>query len=386
MRVLGLMSGTSADGIDVALAHITGAPPRLRARLEGSITIPYPARVRGAILELANGGGTTTGELSRLNFLLGEVFARAALEACRRFRLAPRQIDLIGSHGQTVFHQGRAAAFLGREKIAGTLQIGEPAVIAARTGIPTVADFRPGDLAAGGQGAPLVPLVDYLLYRNASHGRVALNLGGIANVSVIPRGARADAVFAFDTGPGNMVVDALVREFTRGRRSYDRDARLARRGRALRPLLDELLGDEYFREPPPKTAGREQFGEGYAAALAARARRMRARPEDTIKTATALTALSILDAFHRWILPRAEIAEVILSGGGAHNPLIVAQLAAGLGGIELLFSGDFGIPEDAKEAFAFAMLAYETWHGRPGNLPGATGARRRAILGKIVHA
>jgi anhydro-N-acetylmuramic acid kinase len=386
MRVLGLMSGTSADGIDVALARITGAPPELRARLEGFLTLPYPARVRAAILRLANGGATTAGELSRLDFLLGELFARAARDACRRFRIALRQVELVGSHGQTIFHQGRAAGFLGAGKSAATLQLGEPAVIAARTRIATVADFRPADIAAGGEGAPLVPLVDFLLYRDARLGRVALNVGGIANVTVIPRGARAEDVFAFDTGPGNMVVDALVRRYTRGRKSYDRDARLARRGRALRPLLDELLADRYFLRPPPKTAGREQFGEGYAERLAARAGKMRARPKDAIATATALTALSILDAFHRWILPRTTIRQVIASGGGAHNPLIVAQLAAGLSGIEILSSADFGVPEDAKEAFAFAILAYETWHGRPGNLPGATGAGRRAILGKIVHA
>jgi anhydro-N-acetylmuramic acid kinase len=386
MRVLGLMSGTSADGIDVALVRITGAPPQLRARLEGFLTLPYPARVRATILRLANGGATTAGELSRLDFLLGELFARAARDACRRFRIALRRVNLVGSHGQTIFHQGRAAGFLGGGKTAATLQLGEPAVIAARTGIATVADFRPADIAAGGEGAPLVPLVDYLLYRDARLGRVALNVGGIANVTAIPRGARAEDVFAFDTGPGNMVVDALAQRYTRGRQSYDRDARLARRGRALRPLLDELLADEYFLRPPPKTAGREQFGEGYAERLAARARKMRARPEDAIATATALTALSILDAFHRWILPRTNIRQVIASGGGAHNPAIMAQLAAGLDGIDILSSGDFGVPEDAKEAFAFAILAYETWRGRPGNLPGATGARRRAILGKIVHA
>jgi anhydro-N-acetylmuramic acid kinase len=405
MRVLGLMSGTSADGIDVALVRIAGAPPRLRARLENFLTVPYPARVRQAILRLANGAPTTAGELSQLNFLVGELFARAALRACRRFGVSPRRIDLIGSHGQTLFHQGRPgpvrrgrlsedrsrpAPILGCGKVASTLQIAEPAVIAARTGIPTVGDFRPADMAAGGEGAPLVPFVDYLLCRHARLGRVALNLGGVANVTVIPRAARPAEVFAFDTGPGNMVMDALVARLTRGRAHYDRNARWARRGRPLRTLLDELLADQYFLRPPPKTAGREQFGERYAAALAARARSRykapgRARPEDAIATATALTALSILDAFHRWILPRAQIDQVIVSGGGAHNPLILAQLAAGLRGVEILPSRDLGVPEDAKEAFAFAVLAYETWHGRPANLPGATGARRAAILGKIIH-
>jgi anhydro-N-acetylmuramic acid kinase len=213
MRVLGLMSGTSADGIDVALVRISGAPPKLTAKLEGFFTTPYPPRVRAAVLRLANGAPTTAAEASQLNFLLGELFARTALAACRRFGIAPEKVDLIGSHGQTVYHQGSPAPFAGA-RVASTLQLGEPAVIAERTGITTVADFRPADIAAGGQGAPLVPFVDNLLYRHARQGRIALNIGGIANVTVIPAGARPEAVFAFDTGPGNMVVDALVSHFT----------------------------------------------------------------------------------------------------------------------------------------------------------------------------
>ncbi|MBI3669221.1 MAG: anhydro-N-acetylmuramic acid kinase [Acidobacteria bacterium] len=412
LRVLGLMSGTSADGIDVALVHISGAPPRLVAKLEHFVTMPFPAAVRAAVLRLANGDATTTAEISQLNFLLGEVFARAALEACRKFRVSPQKIDLIGSHGQTIYHQGAPSRFAvsvapassrrisfgagGEEKrqqdagaalrVASTLQIGEPAVIAERTGIPTVADFRPADMAAGGQGAPLVPFVDYLLYRDAHRGRVALNLGGIANVTVIPRAARPSDVFAFDTGPGNMVIDALVRHFSRGQHSFDRDARVARRGHLLPGLLNTLLADGYFRRPPPKTAGREQYGEAYTQKLVAWGRKHRARPADLVRTATLLTALSVVDAFHRWVLPRAGVQQLIVSGGGAHNPLLMAQLAAALPRIEILASGDLGVPEDAKEAFAFAILAYESFQGRPANLPGATGARHPAILGKITHA
>ena len=386
MYVIGLMSGTSADGMDVALVWISGSPPRITARLENFITLPFPAAVRAAILRLANGGATTTAELSQLNALLGRLFARAALEACRRFHVRPRQIALIGSHGQTVHHQGGPSRFLGAEGVASTLQIGEPAVIAAQTGITTVADFRPADMAVGGQGAPLVPFVDYLLYRDARRSRVALNIGGIANITVIPRAARPAQVFAFDTGPGNMVIDALVRHFTCGRKTYDRDARLAREGRLLPLLLDELLADPYFRRRPPKTAGREQYGEAYANHLLAWGRKHNARPADLVRTATLVTALSIVDAFHRWILPRARIEQLIVSGGGAHNPLLMAQLQAALPGVEFLGSGDLGVPEDAKEAFAFAILAYETYHGRPVNLPGATGARQPAILGKISYA
>lgn len=385
MRVLGLMSGTSADGIDVALARISGAPPTLTAKLENFLTLPFPPAVRAAVLRVAEGGPTTTAELSQLNFRLGELFARVALEACRRFRVPPRRVALIGSHGQTIYHQSHPAGFLGA-RVASTLQIGEPAVIAERTGITTIADFRTADVAAGGQGAPLVPFVDYWLYRNARGGRVALNIGGIANVTVIPRAAQPHEVFAFDTGPGNMVVDALVSRFTRGEQTYDRNAQFARQGRLLAGIVDEMLAAPYFRQPPPKTAGREQYGAAYVRRFLALGRRYKARPPDLVRTATVLTALTIVDAFHRFILPRAKIHQLIVSGGGAHNPLLMAQLAAALPGIEILASGDLGVPEDAKEAFAFAILAYETYHGRAANLSGATGARHPAILGKVNHA
>jgi len=232
MLVLGLMSGTSADGIDVALARISGEPPRLDAKLLDHTSLPFPARVRAEILRVAEGDSATAGQLSQLNFRLGEIFAEAALRASRRFRVSPSRIALIGSHGQTVFHQGRAVPFLGNTT-ASTLQIGEPAVIAARTGITTIGDFRPADIALGGQGAPLVPYVDYLLFRHAKLGRVSLNLGGIGNLTVIPPAAKPAQVFAFDTGPGNMLIDALVAYFARGRRRFDKDARLALTGRSI---------------------------------------------------------------------------------------------------------------------------------------------------------
>jgi anhydro-N-acetylmuramic acid kinase len=384
--VLGLMSGTSADGIDVALVRV---PPGLegsrRAHLENFATLEFPRDVRAAVLRLAEGAPVTTRGLSQLNVRLGQVFAQAALAACRRFRVSPRQVALIGSHGQTVYHQGIPSGFLGA-RASSTLQIGEPAVIAAETGITTVADFRPADMAAGGQGAPLVPWVDYLLYRDSRRGRAALNIGGIANLTVIPRAARAAQVFAFDTGPGNMVADALVRHFSRGRRHFDRDARMARRGLLLSSLLNRLLADPYFRLRPPKTAGREQYGAACVRRILDWGRGHRARPEDLVRTATLLTALSIVDAFHRWVLPRVRVQQVIVSGGGARNPLMMAQLAAALPRIELLTSDALGLPGDAKEAFAFALLANETIHRRPSNLPSATGADCPAILGKVCYA
>ncbi len=313
------------------------------------------------------------------------MFAGALLAACRKFRVNPKRIDLIGSHGQTVYHQGAPSRVLG-ESVASTLQIGEPAIIAALTGITTVGDFRPADMAVGGQGAPLVPWVDYRLYRHPRLGRAALNIGGIANLTVIPRAAKPRDVFAFDTGPGNMPIDGLVRHFTHGRSAYDRDAKTASHGRLLPALLDDLLADPYLRRPPPKTAGREQYGEPYLRKLLAWGQHHRAQPADLVRTATILTALSIVDAFHRWILPRARIAQLIVSGGGARNPLLCTQIAAALPQIEIIPSDQLRVPGDAKEAFAFALLAYETIHRRPANIPSATGASRPAILGKICYA
>jgi anhydro-N-acetylmuramic acid kinase len=384
MRVIGMMSGTSADGIDVALARISGAPPAIAAKFEGQHHVRFPARVRDAILRLANGAPTTTAEISQLNFLLGEEFARAAIAACRNWRVAPRQISLIGSHGQTIFHQGVAAGFLGR-RMASTLQIGEPSIIAGRTGVATIGDFRPTDMAAGGQGAPLVPFVDYILYRHARIARVALNIGGIANLTVIPAGARPGQLLAFDIGPGNMVIDALVENATRGHAHYDRDARLAIRGKLLPALLSTLLREPYLRKRPPKTAGREQFGRAYAEKILAWGKRHRTSTEDLVRTATVFTSLSIADALRRFVLPRARVDELIVAGGGARNPLLVAQLAAALPEIEIVPASEFGIPAEAKEAFAFAVLAYEAYHGRANNLPSATGARHPAVMGKLVR-
>jgi anhydro-N-acetylmuramic acid kinase len=385
MLVLGLMSGTSADGIDVALAQISGAPPDLQTKLLGHAAFSHPANLRAEILRIAEGKTVSPAELSQLNFRVGQAFAEAALSYCKRFRVSSRKIELIGSHGQTIFHQGQPIAFLG-QPTASTLQIGDASVIAARTGITTVGDFRPADIALGGQGAPLVPYADYLLFRSAKIGRVALNIGGIANFTVIPAAAKPSRVVAFDTGPGNMLIDALVSHFTRGRQRFDKDARLARAGRAIPAILNDLMRDSYFRQAPPKSTGREYYGQAYVQRILALGRRHRAAPNDLIRCVTLFTALSIADAIHRFVLPRTKISQLIVSGGGAHNPLILAQLAALLPGIELLTTAALGVPEAAKEAYAFALLAYETFHRRPSNLPSATGARGPAILGKVCYA
>lgn len=378
MRVAGLMSGTSLDGIDVAITEIAGAGWNKKIAVAAWRTIPYPRRVRDALLAVSN-REAHVGTIARLSFLLGELYASALLTTCRKAGIPPASLDLIGCHGQTIFHDGSGARFLGR-RIASTLQIGEAAVIAERTGVPVVADFRPRDLAAGGRGAPLVPYVDYLLFRHPTRGRVTLNLGGIANITAIPPRARPDHVVAFDTGPGNMVIDALAAHFTKGHLRFDAGGRIAARGRLDSGLLAALLRDPFFARRPPKTAGREQFGADFVERLLASGLPL----QNLIATATALTAAAVGLAIERFVRPRMPVHELIVSGGGVHNPSLMAHLAAFLPDVRILTSADFGIDPDAKEAIAFAVLAFETWHKRPGNLPSATGARRPVVLGKIT--
>ena len=362
MRVAGVMSGTSLDGIDVAVVDIA----RGRHTLAAFRTTPYPKKVREAILAVSN-TQTHTAAIARLNFKLGELYAATVRDS----GVPLRSIDLIGCHGQTIYHEGRVA----------TLQIGEAAVIAERTGRPVVSDFRPADIAAGGQGAPLVPYVDYLLFRHPRRGRVALNIGGIANLTAIPAKGGAGDVVAFDTGPGNMVVDGLVREFTGGALAYDKDARIAARGTVDQALLKRLLAAPYYRRRPPKSAGREQYGSEFLAAL-----RATSLPFETlVATATAFTAATVAIGIQRWVGPKFCVEDLIVSGGGSHNPRMMAYLAAFLPEMRVTTSAEFGIDVDAKEAIAFAILAYETWRRRPSNLPSATGAKRAVILGKITH-
>src|SRR5260370_29841771 len=321
MLVLGMMSGTSADGIDVSLTRIAGAVPNLNGKVVNHTSAKFPPAFRQEILRVAEQQPITAGALSQLNFRLGELFATAALNACREFRVPPSKIALIGSHGQTIFHQGRPVSYFGASP-ASTLQIGEPSVIAARTGITTVADFRPADIALGGQGASLVPYADYLLYRHQKLGRVSLNLGGIANITVLPPAAKPQQVFAFDTGPANMLIDALVSQFTRGRRRFDKNARLASQGRSLPGLLDDLVRDPYLKLAPPKSTAREYYGHAYLKNILTLGRPHRAKPNDLIRAATIFTALSVVDALNRFVLPKTKIHQLIVSGGVAHNPLI----------------------------------------------------------------
>ena len=354
------MSGTSLDGVDVAIVDIEGR----RVKTVGFQTTPYSNSLRRAILDVSD-TATTTASISRLSFQLGEVYARAVLDTCRRKHIPLDSIHLIGCHGQTIYHES------GRN----TLQIGEAAVIAERTAIPVVSDFRTRDIAAGGQGAPLVPFVDYLLFHSRTRNRVALNIGGIGNITSI---SKEGQVVAFDTGPGNMVIDALVSLHTGGRQKFDRGGRIAAKGRVNRRLLDNLLADPYYRRKPPKTTGREQYG----AEFVRRMLKSKSPLPDLIATAAALTAVTIATGITRFAGPSEEL---IVSGGGAHNPQIMAHLAAFLPHVAMATTADYGIDVDAKEAVAFAILAHETWRRRPSNLPAATGARGPVILGKISY-
>jgi anhydro-N-acetylmuramic acid kinase len=384
MTVAGIMSGTSADGIDVALVRIASGQQRAKLTLLAHESFAFPAALRRAVLQAMNAARTSTAELARLNWRLGLAYADAVKATLERHKV---KLDLVGCHGQTLYHQPRAEVYAGR-RFACTWQLGEAAVIAAAAGVPVVSNFRPADMMAGGQGAPLVPLLDYVLFADTKRGRVLQNIGGIANLTAIPAGANVDEVIAFDTGPGNMVIDALAQKLL-GKR-FDRNGEFAARGNVIQLVLANALRNPYFMLKPPRTAGREQFGREYAARFLADCKRNSKRPEDALATATALTAETIARSYkdfaHRGM--RGTGVDFIVSGGGARNKTLMDLLAEKLEplGCKLATSGDFGVPVESKEATAFALLAWQTWHHLPGNVPRATGAKRPAILGLITYA
>jgi anhydro-N-acetylmuramic acid kinase len=384
MIVAGVMSGTSADGIDVAVVRIAPGGPQPRVTLLEHEGFRYPAALRRAVLTGMNAKAIATAELARLNWRLGLAYADAVKATIERHKL---KLDLIGCHGQTLYHQGKAASYEGKN-FACTWQLGEAAVIASAIGVPVVSNFRPADMAAGGQGAPLVPLLDYVMFSNKKRGRVLQNIGGIANLTAIPAGAHASGVVAFDTGPGNMVIDALAQKLFG--RSYDRNGEFAARGSVLEPVLNKMLRNPYFALKPPRTAGREQFGREYAAEFLAACRRVSGKREDAMATATALTAETITRSYLLYVQRRmrGHAVDYVVSGGGARNATLMAMLAARLEPMncELAASENFGMPVEAKEAAAFALLAWQTWHRRAGNVPAATGATKAAILGQITYA
>lgn len=371
--IVGLMSGTSADGVDAVLVRIRGTGRDTSVSLLHHSFLPYPEEIRSALLE--NPSELPAACVARLNFDIGEIFSKAALECLRQARVDPADVDLIASHGQTIVHipPGNGPGT--------TLQIGEISVIAARTGIPTVGDFRPADMAVGGQGAPLVPFADYVLFRHEEKGRVILNIGGIANLTYLPPSAGLEDVLAFDTGPGNMLLDGLMYLASDGRTHTDENATVATTGKVRGDVLDELIRDPYFSKDPPKPTGREKFGRSYCRWLLDNWRDVPF--EDLMRTAAELTVWSIADGIRRWVFPRGPVDELIVGGGGARNPLLTTRLVEELPETKILTHADLGIDDKAKEALAFAILANETAAGNPGNIPSATGARRQARLGKV---
>jgi anhydro-N-acetylmuramic acid kinase len=380
--IAGLMTGTSLDGVDAALVEIVGSGLFTRIKLKHFVSLPFDSAVREELLKVASGKLTSSQTISQLNFLLGILYSEAVFKLCQKARIDLYQLDLIGSHGQTIFHQSEPSLFCGHQ-VASTLQIGEASFLVEKTGVTTISDFRPRDMSAGGKGAPLIPYVDYLLFRDQRLGRVLLNIGGIANVTSIPAAAKMIQVRAFDTGPGNMARDALVRHFTHGEKKFDYQGELARSGQVIPDLLGRLLSAEYFFRRPPKTAGREQFGEPFVTKLLDWA--ISYKFEDLICTAAEVTAWSIAKAIENFVVPEAHIDQIIVSGGGARNEFLVTRLKALLPQLEVLRSDDLGIPADAKEAIGFAILANETFNLHAGNVPSATGARHPVVLGKVTY-
>lgn len=378
MIVAGVMSGTSADGVDVALVRLTGQGKRMRFELIRHRSFPYPAEVRKAVLRAMNASAIAVSKLANLNFLLAEIYADCVR---RTVRLAGVNCDLVGCHGQTLYHQSTAAPYLGT-KIACTWQTGDGSVLAGRLGIPVVSDFRPADMAAGGLGAPLVPFLDLLVFRHAKRGRIVQNIGGIGNLTAIPAGAHAGQVRAFDTGPGNMVIDAVCeRLFSK---PFDNCGRLAAKGTVLDAVLAKELRLPFFHSMGPRTAGREEFGREFVHQFVKQCGR--AAGQDILATATALTARSI-GAAVRKLSKRGQYHDLFISGGGTRNLTLMTMIRAEIAtlGMTVLPTDAIGVPSQAKEAIAFALLAYQTWHRKASNLPAATGATREVILGKVCY-
>jgi anhydro-N-acetylmuramic acid kinase len=391
MIVAGVMSGTSADGVDVALCRIAPGlrkddSPRIK--LLGLLETKYPKAVRAELLRIMEGQPTTATKISRLNWRLGEIYATCVENACKTFAA---KVNLVGCHGQTLQHEPRAVRVLGAS-VRSTWQLGEAAVIAERLRCPVVSDLRPADLAAGGQGAPLVPMLDFCLFRSAKVNRILLNLGGIANLTAIPVAGRLDQLLAFDTGPANMVVDHCMEQLFA--RPFDKNGVIARRGRVLRPVVERLLRDLFFSAPPPKSCGREEFGTAFSTGLIELCQSAGGSDADIIATATALTAESILTAYRSFVVPHfgkstsalpQTKTELCVAGGGVRNPSLMAMLRDSFAslGVRVRPMEELGVPAQAKEAVAFALLAWLTWHGQPGNVPAATGASRPVVIGKV---
>ena len=374
--VVGLMSGTSCDGVDVAFVEIGRTDEKVEFSLRHFAEFPFEHALRSRLLALAEIETSRIDQLCITNFELARFYTKVIKAAAAEASISLDTIDLIGSHGQTIHHLPEYGA---------TLQIGEPSIMAEAFGVPVVADFRPMDMAAGGQGAPLVPYVDYLLLRDEQNGRAIQNIGGIGNVTWLPPGCSPNQVIAFDTGPGNMLLDALMARLTNGEKSFDDSGDFAARGEVCRDLLSQLLSHPYFESPPPKSTGRELFGNHFVESLLQKSETLALNHQDIMATATAFTVESIRLSYTRFLLPNGPVDELIVSGGGVKNQTIMRGLHSAFEGLcRVTTSDEFGLPSSAREAISFAILANETIDGRPNNLPSATGAERGVVLGKVV--
>lgn len=383
-HVVGMMSGTSVDGVDAALVEISGTDSEPKVKLLAFENKPYPPQVREKIFSLFTPANATVDKVGYMNFLLGEIYAKSALSVIEKAGMKPEEIDVIGSHGQTIWHAPIPESPDGIP-VAYTVQIGEGSVIAERTGILTVSDFRVADMAAGGQGAPLVPFSEYLLYRREKETILLQNIGGIGNMTVMPAGAKPRDVFAFDTGPGNMIIDAVISAVTGGEKTYDAGGETAANGRVCNALLDILKEEPYYRQPLPKTTGREHFGVQYTEKILSWWKENPIPVEDLLATVTDLTAYSIADAYERYVLPKYRASEIIVGGGGSYNATLLRFMKERFAphGVAVRTQEDLGLSSDAKEAVAFALMADCCMRGKANTLPSVTGAEHPAVMGKI---
>ena len=383
-HVVGMMSGTSVDGVDAALVEISGTDSEPKVKLLAFENKPYPPQVREKIFSLFTPANATVDKVGYMNFLLGEIYAKSALSVIEKAGMKPEEIDVIGSHGQTIWHAPIPESPDGIP-VAYTVQIGEGSVIAERTGILTVSDFRVADMAAGGQGAPLVPFSEYLLYRREKETILLQNIGGIGNMTVMPAGAKPRDVFAFDTGPGNMIIDAVISAVTGGEKTYDAGGETAAKGKVCNALLDILKEEPYYRQPLPKTTGREHFGVQYTEKILSWWKENPIPVEDLLATVTDLTAYSIADAYERYVLPKYRASEIIVGGGGSYNATLLRFMKERFAphGVAVRTQEDLGLSSDAKEAVAFALMADCCMRGRANTLPSVTGAKHPSVMGKI---
>lgn len=376
--VVGLMSGTSVDGIDAALVDIKGSGIKTKIRQIDFVTISFPAGFKEFVLKNSQTGTGDVADIARLNFLIAQFYADTVSSLCHHANISKEKIDLIGSHGQTIHHLPEKVSMFGK-KVAATLQIGDPSVVAKLAGIVTVGDFRVGDVALGGQGAPLVPYFDYLLFRSDKVSRALLNIGGIANITFLPKKCRENDVAAFDTGPGNMLVDQLMKIVYD--KEFDQDGTTASSGTIKKDLLDYLMADDFVTSAPPKSTGRERYGTEYIKNILDKFHGY--RKEDIVATATEFTAEAVGENFKRFLSQKGKIEELYVSGGGVHNKFMMDSLKRHFTGTNVEDAEKLGSLSDAKEAICFALLANETISENPTNLPHVTGASRATVLGKI---